>query len=110
MSTDPVILSPKLSRAVRGLSHAIGVSVEDVIAFGMFNIENGVDTTIDNCLESLYEFTPEQEARVGEAREIARDLEDRHSWDEFFSATESWPPFDPADYADVPRNIIKMWP
>lgn len=108
MKTEPITLSPKLSRYVRGLSHAIGVPVEDVVGYGMFNLENDVAATLGNCLESLYDFTPEQEARVWEVHEIAQGLIDRRSWDEFFSIVRELPPFDPADYSKAPRNIIRM--
>jgi hypothetical protein len=110
MSTDSITLSPKLSRALRGLSHAIGVPVEDVIGYGMLNLENSVDISLLNCLESLYDFTPEQEARLWEVHKIARSLIDERSWDEFFSVTEGIPAFEPKDYAAAPRNIIRVSP
>lgn len=107
-SSEPITLSPRLSRYVRGLSHAIGVPVEDVVGYGMFNLENDVAATLGNCLESLYDFTPEQEARVWEVHEIAQGLIDRRSWDEFLADTRKLPPFDPKSYAKEARNIIRI--
>jgi len=109
MTSEPITLSPELSRYLRGLSHAIGVPVEDVIRHGMLSLENDVPLTLSNLLESLYDFTPEQEARIEEVYEIALELIDRDSWDEFLSAVAELPPFDPADYATpAPSNIISL--
>lgn len=108
MTTEPITLSADLSRLIRGLSHAIGVPVEDVVRFGMFNAENDVAISIMNCLESLYAFTPEHEARVWEVHEIAQGLIDRDSWEEFLSAVRGLPPYSPADYAKLPTNIIHL--
>ena len=108
MTTESITLSADLSRLIRGLSHAIGVPVEDVVRFGMFNAENDVALSLTNCLESLYDFTPEHEARVWEVHEIAQGLIDRDSWEEFLSAVRELPPFDAADYRSAPSNIIHL--
>jgi|GEM_PF-6448175 len=105
ISNEPVTLSPKLSRYIRALAHAMGLEdINHLVDRVMFAPDP------DNVLECLAvdadEPSPEWNRRW-EAQELAIDAGD--SWDKFVEISESMPSFNPADYPVDHNAPLSEW-